>query len=433
MAERLQLVLQAGHVGRTRGATGSVGPLGTEQQFTLKTATYCQKWLTLRGWTCEVIGADEAVPDSHVFIAIHHDGSSNRDARGPSVGYPSDYRQRSENAAQEWKREFGKHYPGPTFRPDNYTSGLRGYYGYRKTNASIKLVCEHGFGSNLADARFMWSDEGQDAAMLAIEAVLGHWLGWDARKTQAQVHASLSGSAPAVTVQGPAKNVEVVTAAPDPIGPNTSPPSPRLLRHTSPPYTGGDVRALQQDLAAAGFDPGPVDGIFGQRTGAAVRAFQTHANLVVDGIAGPHTQHELAAALQYKSSRGTEQAQQPGSEGSEDEMPSSSNASGEAEAPRSGSEASPASTSAPASGEASGPPAGSGPATLHPVTDDVKQRAGHTAWQTAAAGAIIAALHALIPDLDTEALPGESELVAALTVGATLFSVVKTHLAGRRK
>ena len=139
MADRLNCVVQAGHVPRTRGATGANGLLGTEQQFTLKTATYIQKWLTLRGWTCEMIGADDDVPDSTVFVAIHHDGSRNASARGPSVGYPADYKDGSKNAAQEWKRVYGAAYPGPSFRPDNYTGGLRGYYAFRKSTARIKL------------------------------------------------------------------------------------------------------------------------------------------------------------------------------------------------------------------------------------------------------------------------------------------------------
>ncbi len=52
---------------------------------------------------------------------------------------------------------------------------------------------------------------------------------------------------------------------------------------------GSDVNALQQWLADNGFDPGPIDGIFGPRTAAAVRAFQTEAGIQVDGIVGPET------------------------------------------------------------------------------------------------------------------------------------------------
>jgi hypothetical protein len=52
---------------------------------------------------------------------------------------------------------------------------------------------------------------------------------------------------------------------------------------------GEDVRHVQQLLQLAGNDPGPLDGIFGPRTDAAVRAFQTANHLLRDGIVGPQT------------------------------------------------------------------------------------------------------------------------------------------------
>lgn len=55
---------------------------------------------------------------------------------------------------------------------------------------------------------------------------------------------------------------------------------------------------LQQLLANQGFDPGPIDGIYGSKTRLAVRQAQERFGLVVDGIAGPAT----LAALQGGSS-----------------------------------------------------------------------------------------------------------------------------------
>lgn len=53
------------------------------------------------------------------------------------------------------------------------------------------------------------------------------------------------------------------------------------------------VEDLQRKLAAAGFDPGPIDGAFGPKTMAAVRAFQQAKGCQVDGIVGPETRAAL--------------------------------------------------------------------------------------------------------------------------------------------
>lgn len=54
-----------------------------------------------------------------------------------------------------------------------------------------------------------------------------------------------------------------------------------------------DVKDLQRQLKAAGFNPGPVDGWFGPKTQAAVRAFQHSRGIAVDGWVGPQTWAEL--------------------------------------------------------------------------------------------------------------------------------------------
>ena len=58
---------------------------------------------------------------------------------------------------------------------------------------------------------------------------------------------------------------------------------------------GEAVVQLQRRLAAAGFAPGPVDGVFGPRTAAALRAFQAANGLPVTGIADAPTRARLAA------------------------------------------------------------------------------------------------------------------------------------------
>jgi peptidoglycan hydrolase-like protein with peptidoglycan-binding domain len=56
---------------------------------------------------------------------------------------------------------------------------------------------------------------------------------------------------------------------------------------------GAAVVKLQQALIARGYDPHGVDGSFGPKTDAAVRAFQRAHGLKVDGLVGPITWHAL--------------------------------------------------------------------------------------------------------------------------------------------
>jgi len=60
--------------------------------------------------------------------------------------------------------------------------------------------------------------------------------------------------------------------------------------------SGSEVTTLQTQLAALGYDPGKLDGIFGPKTKAAVLAFQSAMHLQVDGIAGPLTRQALSQA-----------------------------------------------------------------------------------------------------------------------------------------
>lgn len=60
------------------------------------------------------------------------------------------------------------------------------------------------------------------------------------------------------------------------------------------------TRQVQNLLDYLGYDPGTIDGLDGQKTRAAVKAFQQDfAGLAVDGVAGAATEKALRHAVAY--------------------------------------------------------------------------------------------------------------------------------------
>jgi len=82
------------------------------------------------------------------------------------------------------------------------------------------------------------------------------------------------------------------------------------LHVTSPFMRGPAVLEVQQQLAALGLLPGPLDAAYGPATAAAVRAFQTARGLEVDGWVGSETRAALAVAA---GAPGTATFPRPGS------------------------------------------------------------------------------------------------------------------------
>jgi N-acetylmuramoyl-L-alanine amidase len=66
-----------------------------------------------------------------------------------------------------------------------------------------------------------------------------------------------------------------------------------IIRIKTPYMTGTLISEAQKILKSLGYSPGPIDGVFGFQTLAAVRAFQLKKDLVPDGEIGPVTARAL--------------------------------------------------------------------------------------------------------------------------------------------
>ena len=60
---------------------------------------------------------------------------------------------------------------------------------------------------------------------------------------------------------------------------------------------GSEVKVLQSELLKLGFEPGPIDGIYGTKTKSAVQKFQKSVNLPTDGIVGTLTAQAITNAI----------------------------------------------------------------------------------------------------------------------------------------
>lgn len=98
-----------------------------------------------------------------------------------------------------------------------------------------------------------------------------------------------------------------VTVATTPAPAVTSPPTTVGFKaeSTTGPLVkgvkGSRTAAMQTKLRALGYDPGPSDGLFGDKTEAAVKKFQSDQKLQIDGQAGNQTLTALDKACKAKN------------------------------------------------------------------------------------------------------------------------------------
>ena len=143
----VDVVISAGHEGRPAscasfpGRACNLGASG-ERAWTPVVADEAARALRERGVRVARLPADfhgDYVADAAVFI--HFDGSVRPCSSGASIGY---HTSASRHAADAWRTLYGRAFPFG-FQPDNFTTSLRDYYGFRQVRARDgALVLEMG-------------------------------------------------------------------------------------------------------------------------------------------------------------------------------------------------------------------------------------------------------------------------------------------------
>lgn len=153
--------VQLGHCFRTRGATGTAG----EQALVHAVGEEMRRLAHTHGLRVNLLLADDPVPWGNAFVALHADGSVNTAARGASCGYRTP---EGGHYGGLWKIEHQRAGYPAGFRPDNYTPGLRSYYGHGRAVAAgtrAAAIVELGFLTNASDRA--WLTNGENVTRMA--------------------------------------------------------------------------------------------------------------------------------------------------------------------------------------------------------------------------------------------------------------------------
>jgi len=137
-----EIYIQAGHEGRTKGATGASGPYGNEIDWTPIVADEATRILRKAGISVIRSKADHyRYSTVDLAVSIHFDGCEKACGSGASIGYddPTD-----KPAADEWRALYSNYF-GFKWQKDNFTKNLSNYYNFHYTiTRDAELVLELG-------------------------------------------------------------------------------------------------------------------------------------------------------------------------------------------------------------------------------------------------------------------------------------------------
>lgn len=173
-----RILIQAGHVApREPGHEGQTGAY-LEQEFASRMQQHLARRFRSDGrFTVDTCPGD--IPEGwtgDVFLSLHCDAAGSS-SRGFSIGWPANGRDPGrgpELAARITRRFLAIPHPGG-HGTDNYTDGMRGYYGWRRVNAPTKVLIEHAFMTNAAERDWAFGHiaEMGDATYTAVVEHLG--------------------------------------------------------------------------------------------------------------------------------------------------------------------------------------------------------------------------------------------------------------------
>ena len=127
------VLIQEGHVGRTKGNIGSVYNGLKEVTWNGIVGKEVERLLKIEGIAVERVGAKIPVTNTTIAIAIHFDGSNNHCATGASIGHNGSYG--SKQMAKHWREQYAAFYPFK-WHKENFTRNLSHYYGFSHVNAT---------------------------------------------------------------------------------------------------------------------------------------------------------------------------------------------------------------------------------------------------------------------------------------------------------
>ena len=153
----VDVVISAGHEGRPASCARyphrkcNLGTAG-ERQWTPVVADEAARVLRSRGVSVARLPADfDGTYAADAAVFVHFDGAAVPCSSGASIGY---HRAADRRAAALWHALYARSFPFG-FQPDNFTTGLRDYYGFRQVRARDgALVLE--FGELTCPAQRRW-------------------------------------------------------------------------------------------------------------------------------------------------------------------------------------------------------------------------------------------------------------------------------------